>query len=525
MEFATNLGVLQKGIAPLNNSIGTLILTLTSLTTAISTTLFSTNELVNAPQRLRERIQALDREIALLGDSNRELTQTLRQQRQELEGVFNTINRHLPTISKSFNSFISLMDRWFLPIAVWSQRLLSIVFWVNLIVVALSAVSAVWDSLTRSFRERQKTIEQINDSFKQLGNLVGDTDKMAFISFREEVDKSNKILDEFNNKLKEVEEGKEIQVFLEVIEGKKTAELIDFLVRTKVKSFNIKINEDVLDTLRSFKQNVEGIIDATNKLNNMNIKVDTTGIDELSNKLKSINKNLNEVNEKELINLVKGFSLVKYEVSNLDNIVKNLDKRIETGKKRFEEFFGGREATTELAREVRKNFEERIRNFEKLKEILLNLNNLNDLNLESLEDYRDFLDKITKDLEKTNNIFEEFQNRPLAKYLQKLKEILDIREKEILLTNKLVKSIEITLQKQKQFRDLLLDITRARIRDSLVEQFTNLNQKQNNAINILTNYILMEDELIKLDKKRIDILGKIEEKQKKLMKFRNRLKM
>jgi hypothetical protein len=496
MEFITNVGVLQKGISPLNNSIGTLIMTLTSLTTAMSTTLFTTNELVIAPQRLREKIQALDRDIALLSDSNRELRETLIQQRQELEKNFNTINKYLPSISKNFNSFISTLDKFFLPIIFWTQRLLSVIFWVNLAVLALSGLAAIWDSITRGFRERQKTIEQISDSFKKLGDLVRDTDKMGFISFREEVDKSNKILDEFNNKLKEVESGKEIKIFLEVIEGKKTSELIDFFIRTKIKSFNVKINEDVLDTLRSFKQNIEGIADATNRLSSdIKVKVDASGIDELSNKLKSINKNLNELNEQELINLVKSFKLVNYEVI-------NLDKSIERVIGDYTQLYASK---AYIPKDI-------FNTVETIKEISKRLEDIEKISIEDLMGYENILKNIGKEYSKFYIITNSLIN------------IIELRKKELNLQEKLIKSIEITIQKQKQFRDLLLDITSARIRDSLVEQFTNLNQKQNNAIDILINYIFIEDELIKLDKRRIDILGKIEEKQKRINEIQEQVK-
>ena len=495
MEFITNVGVLQKAISPLNNSIGTLILTLTSLTTAMSTTLFTTNELVMAPERIRERIQALDRDIALLGDSNNQLKETLRNQRKELEGVFNTINKYLPSISKNFNSFISLMDKFFLPIIFLTQRLLSIVFVVNLVVLALSALAAIWDSITRSFREKEKTINQINDSFKKLGDLVRDTDKMAFISFREEVDKSNKILDEFNSKLKEVEGGKEIQIFLDVISDKKTAELIDFLVRTKVKSFNIKINEDVLDTLRSFKQNVEGIVDATNKLNkDIKIKVDTSGIDELSNKLKSLNKNLNEIEEKDLINLVKSFKLLNYETINYDKILNKL----------FTNFNKFSTSKVGLPSDIRDNIET-------IKEITERLKNIGEISKKDLEGYEDILKKIGKEVPELSNITNSLIN------------IIKLREKELKLQEELIKSIEISIQKQKDFYNLILGITKARIRDSLVDTFREINKEQKDISKVLLYYIDLENELINLEERRINILGEIEEKNKEISELQKKI--
>jgi DNA repair exonuclease SbcCD ATPase subunit len=490
MEFATNLGVLQKGITPLNNSIGTLIMNLTSLTTAISTTLFTTNELVAAPDRLRQRIQQLDREIALLGNSNRELRETLTQQRQELEKMFNSVNRYLPSLSKTFNSFISTLDKFFLPIIFFTQRLLSVIFWVNFLVLALSALMAIWDSTTRGFREGQKTMEQISDSFKQLGDLVRDADKMGFTSFREEVDKNNKILDEFNSKLKEVESGKEIQVFLEVIQDKKTADLLDFLVKTKVKSFNIKINEDVLDTLKSFKQNVEGIVDATNRLNeDIKIKVDTTGIDELSNKLKNFNKNLNEIDSKELIDMIKNTELVKIEFEDIDKYVDRIMRN----------FRGYNEATL-IA----------------LRNSFLDIQNINKMSLEDLEKYRDYLEEISIKIGKQGN-------SDLPVLLRRLNNLIGLKKYELNLQKQLIESIELSIRRQKDFNNLILEITKARIRDTLVDVFKDLNKNQENIKNTLLNYIFLENNLTVLEKQRIEILGKIEEKQRRIKEIQEQL--
>ncbi len=490
MEFITNVGVLQKGIAPLNNSIGTLIMTLTSLTTAISTTLFTTNELVIAPQRLRERIQELDRDIALLSDSNRELRETLIKQRQELEKNFNTINKYLPSISKSFNSFVSTLDKFFLPIIFWTQRLLTIVFWVNLVVVAFSALASIWDSITRGFREKQKTIEQISDSFKQLRDLVRDTDKIGFISFREEVDKSNKILDEFNSKLKEVESGKEIQIFLEVIKDKKTAELLDFLIRTKVRSFNIKINEDVLDILRSYKQNVEGIVDATNRLSkDFKIKVDTSGIDELSNKLKSFNKNLNDINTKELTDMIKNTELVKIEIIDIDKYV---DRIMRNFRGYNEAFIIG------------------------LKNSFLDIKNLNQMTIEDLEKYRDYLEKISIMIGKRGN-------SDLPVLIRRLENVIGLKKYELNLQKQLIESIDISIQKQKDFNNLILEITKSRIRDSLVDVFKDLNKQQVDIKNTLFNYILLENNLTTLEKQRVEILGRLEEKQRRIKEIQEQL--